>query len=133
MWRYRHAAAGALFMTLLATPGSDAVDTFRPVLRGLHGAVAAGGPLAVEAGMRLLRDGGNAVDAGVAATFAAAVTEFSHFGLGGEASILYYMQSGDRVVAVNADGPAPMLATPERFAGKQLLPCARTAPSRSSR
>jgi gamma-glutamyltranspeptidase/glutathione hydrolase len=81
----------------------------------MHGAVAAGNPLTVEAGLRLLRAGGNAVDAGVAATFAAAVTEFSHFGMGGEASILIYLQTEDRVIAVNADGPAPMLATPEFF------------------
>ena len=88
---------------------------FRPIVRGMHGAVAAGNPLTVEAGLRLLRSGGNAVDAGVAATFAAAVTEFSHFAMGGEASILIYKQKEDRVVAVNADGPAPMLATPEFF------------------
>ena len=41
---------------------------FRPIVRGLHGAVAAGNPLTVEAGLRVLRSGGNAVDAGVAAT-----------------------------------------------------------------
>ncbi len=117
----------------LTVPGSEHADTFRPVVRGLRGAVAAGGPLAVEAGMRTLRAGGNAVDAGVAATFAAAVTEFSHFGLGAEASILYYLEASDRVVAVNADGPAPMLATPERFAGQKVLPgtgiLAATVPS----
>ncbi|HET6374113.1 MAG TPA: gamma-glutamyltransferase family protein, partial [Candidatus Polarisedimenticolia bacterium] len=95
---------------------------FRPILRGTHGAVAAGSPLAVEAGMRLLRAGGNAVDAGVAATFAAAVTEFSHFGMGGEASILYYLEAKDRVVAVNADGPAPMLATSEFYVQKGGIP-----------
>ena len=88
---------------------------FRPIVRGLHGAVAAGNPLTVEAGLRLLRTGGTAVDAGVAATFAAAVTEFSHFGMGGEASILIYKQKEDQVIAVNADGPAPMAATPEFF------------------
>ena len=95
---------------------------FRPVVRGTRGAVAAGNPLTVEAGLRLLRQGGNAVDAGVAATFAAAVTEFSHFGMGGEASVLYYLQREDRVVAVNADGPAPALATPDLFLEKGGIP-----------
>ncbi|HEY3176583.1 MAG TPA: gamma-glutamyltransferase family protein [Candidatus Polarisedimenticolia bacterium] len=95
---------------------------FRPVVRGLHGAVAAGNPMTVEAGLRMLRGGGNAVDAGVAATFAAAVTEFSHFGMGGEASILIYLQKPDRVVAVNADGPAPMLATPDLYLEKGGIP-----------
>ena len=96
---------------------------FRPVVRGLHGAVAAGNPMTVEAGLRILRAGGNAVDAGVAATFAAAaVTEFSHFGMGGEASILIYLEKTDRVLAVNADGPAPGLATPEFYQKKGGIP-----------
>ena len=41
--------------------------------------------------MRMLNRGGNAVDAGVAATFAAAVSEISHFGLGGEVPIIIYL------------------------------------------
>ena len=53
--------------------------------------VAAGRHFAAEAGMRMLARGGNAVDAGVAATFAAAVTEISHFGLGGEVPIVFYL------------------------------------------
>ena len=37
-------------------------DTFRPVVRGRRGVVAGGQPLSVEAGMRILQHGGNAVD-----------------------------------------------------------------------
>ncbi len=47
----------------------------RPVrqsVRGMRAAVAAGSDYAAEAGMRMLHKGGNAVDAGVAAMFAAA-------------------------------------------------------------
>jgi gamma-glutamyltranspeptidase / glutathione hydrolase len=116
---HRAAAAGVAVLGLLQMGASveqlPPGKVFRPIVRGMHGAVAAGNPLTVEAGLRLLRAGGNAVDAGVAATFAAAVIEFSHFGMGGEASILVYDQKNDRVMAVNADGPAPMLATPEFF------------------
>jgi gamma-glutamyltranspeptidase len=54
-------------------------DTFRPVVRGKRGVVAGGQPLSVEAGLRILQRGGNAVDAGVATTLAASVIEFSHF------------------------------------------------------
>jgi len=112
----RSAVAGlALLLAAASVEQVPPGKVFRPIVRGLHGAVAAGNPLTVEAGLRLLRAGGNAVDAGAAATFAAAVTEFSHFGMGGEASILIYLQTDDRVIAVNADGPAPMLATPEFF------------------
>jgi len=41
----------------------------------MKGAVAAGHPLTAQAGVRVLAEGGNAVDACVAAAFAAAVTE----------------------------------------------------------
>src|SRR5262245_60901272 len=123
MIRSRRRAAAASALAAVACLGASVEQVppgkvFRPIVRGLHGAVAAGNPMTVEAGLRLLRAGGNAVDAGVAATFAAAVTEFSHFGMGGEASILIYMQKSDKVWAVNADGPAPNLATPEYFIQK---------------
>jgi len=48
-------------------------DTFRPVVRGKRGVVAGGQPLSVEAGLRILQRGGNAVDAGVATILAATV------------------------------------------------------------
>src|SRR5215831_17360767 len=70
-----------------ATPVSNG-DTFRPVVRGRRGVVAGGQPLSVEAGMRILQHGGNAVDAGAATILAASVIEFSHFSFGGEVPIL---------------------------------------------
>src|SRR5437588_4498601 len=63
-------------------------DTFRPVVRGRRGVVAGGQPLSVEAGMRMLQHGGNAVDAGVATDLTASIIEFSHFSYGGEVPIL---------------------------------------------
>jgi hypothetical protein len=54
----------SLFVTL--SPISTHSDTFRPVVRGKRGVVAGGQPLSVEAGLRMLQNGGNAVDAGVA-------------------------------------------------------------------
>ncbi len=63
--------------------------------------------------MRLLYAGGNAVDAGVAATFAAAVTEYSHFGFGGEVPILVRLRG--RVYAISGVGTAPRLATADFY------------------
>src|SRR5712691_4942369 len=66
-----------LFAALGATLPTSSADTFRPVVRGRRGVVAGGQPLSVEAGMRILQHGGNAVDAGVATILAASVIEFS--------------------------------------------------------
>ena len=56
--------------------------------------------------------GGNAIDGGVAAIFAAAVVEISHFGLGGEAPIIIYSARDRHVVVINGQGSAPKAATP---------------------
>ena len=89
-------------------------QTFRPVVRGRRGVVAGGHPLAVEAGMRILQQGGNAVDAGVATILAGSVIEFSHFSFGGEVPILIKLK-GKPVAVVEGMGQAPMKATLEFF------------------
>ncbi len=86
----------------------------RPVVRGTRAAVAAGTPLSSEAAMRLLHARGNAVDAGVAALYAGAVNEFSHFGFGGESPILIRTRDGE-VHSIPGVGAAPELMTLEFF------------------
>src|SRR5688572_27522291 len=110
----------ALFLVILAfllssipLPSSQA-QTFRPVVRGKRGVVAGGHPLSVEAGLRILQKGGNAVDAGVATILAASVIEFSHFSFGGEVPILIKLK-GKPVSVVEGMGQAPMKATREFF------------------
>ena len=49
--------------------------------------------------MRMYYHGGNAVDAGVSAMYAASVSEFSHFGFGGEAPILIRTKAGKEKLA----------------------------------
>src|SRR6186997_1373928 len=104
-----------LFVTI--TSPSKA-DTFRPVVRGKRGVVAGGQPLSVEAGLRILQRGGNAVDAGVATILAASIIEFSHFSFGGEVPILIKLK-GQKVVVVEGMGQAPMKATREFFANRE--------------
>jgi gamma-glutamyltranspeptidase/glutathione hydrolase len=92
-------------------------DTFRPVVRGKRGVVAGGQPLSVEAGLRILQRGGNAVDAGVATILAASVIEFSHFSFGGEVPILI-KPKGQKVIVIEGMGQAPMKATREFFVNR---------------
>lgn len=106
-------AAFVLLATML-TPHSFEAATLKPQVMGRRGVVAAGNPLVAEAGMRMLQKGGNAVDAGVATVFAAAVVEQMSFGMGGEAPILIKL-AGKPVVAINGAGIAPELATAEFY------------------
>lgn len=99
---------------LANVPQTSRADTFRPVVRGKRGAVAGGHPLSVEAGLRILQRGGNAVDAGVATILAASVIEFSHFSFGGEVPILIKLKD-QKVVVIEGMGQAPMKATREFF------------------
>ena len=98
----------------LVTPAQQRNREFeRPArhsVRGTHGAVAGGSDYAVDAGIRMYYRGGNAVDAGVATTFAASVCEFSHFGFGGEAPILIRTRDG-KVHSIAGVGTMPKLAT----------------------
>lgn len=110
----------ALFLLVVSLPQPiSRAQTFRPVVRGLRGVVAGGHPLSVEAGLRLLQKGGNAVDAGVATILAASVIEFSHFSFGGEVPILIKLRGnglrGTNVVVIEGMGQAPLKATREFF------------------
>ena len=121
-------ASVALGLWTLTLTGQNP-STMYPVVRGTHQMVGAGNNLEVAAGTRILEQGGNAVDAGVATTLAAAVTEMDHFGLGGEMPLLLKM-NGEQVIAVSGVGTAPKLATPEFFAKRPPEPWedARTRP-----
>jgi gamma-glutamyltranspeptidase / glutathione hydrolase len=86
----------------------------RQPVRGTHGAVAGGSDWATNAGMQMYDQGGTAVDAGVAAMFAASVTELSHFGMGGEAPILIRTKAG-KVYSIAGVGTMPKLASADLF------------------
>lgn len=89
-------------------------EVLLPVVRGQEAAVAAGTALVTQTAMRILHDGGNAVDAGVAALLSGAVTEFSHFGFGGEAPLLIRTPDG-QVHSIAGVGTAPARMTLDYF------------------
>ena len=95
--------------------------TMYPPVRGTFGLIGAANNFEVEAGWRVLSNGGNAVDAGVAAVLAASVTEMSRFGLGGEMPLLVKM-AGKQPVAISGVGVAPQLATIDYFQHRQPEP-----------
>ena len=92
--------------------------TMRPEIVGSRGIVAGGRHYSVHAGTRILEQGGNAIDAGVATVFAAAVVEISHFGFGGEVPTIIYDAKSKQVYVINGQGPAPKAATPDLYKAK---------------
>jgi gamma-glutamyltranspeptidase len=92
--------------------------SYRPLIIGARGAVAANHPLAAQAGLLVLRAGGNAVDAAVATAVTLAVVEPMMSGLGGDGFYHVWDQAAGRAVVFNGTGPAPAAATPDRYAGR---------------
>ncbi len=103
------------FAISMIVPSFAQTLTYRPTVRGTRAIVAGGHPLVAEAGMRMLHKGGNAIDAGVAATLAASVIEFSHFAFGGEVPVIIKMAGKPQPITINGQGQAPKLATIEFF------------------
>jgi len=87
---------------------------------GRNGIVASGHALASLSGLKVLQEGGNAVDAALAAAFTVAVVKPEASGPGGDLFALVLMGKTGKVEALNASGPAPKKATIEFFREKGL-------------
>ncbi|MBD3242004.1 MAG: hypothetical protein GF331_15550 [Chitinivibrionales bacterium] len=75
---------------------------------GSGGAVAAGHQSAVDAGMRVLQEGGNAADAAVATILALSVTDFGDFAFGGEVPLMHYSARTGKVSVLCGLGRSPL-------------------------
>ncbi|MBH9553283.1 gamma-glutamyltransferase family protein [Inhella gelatinilytica] len=82
--------------------------------------VATSHPLAAQAGLQILRQGGNAVDAAVATAACMTLVEPCSNGLGSDAFALVW--DGRHLHGLNASGPAPQAWSPDRFAGQSTMP-----------
>jgi gamma-glutamyltranspeptidase/glutathione hydrolase len=89
--------------------------TWRPPLIGRNGAVGANHPLATQAGLDILRAGGNAADAAVAVSLTLGVVEPHMSGLGGDG--FYHSLFAGVGQVVNGCGWAPKAATVEAYTG----------------
>jgi gamma-glutamyltranspeptidase/glutathione hydrolase len=94
--------------------------TFHPRLMGRRGAVASNSNLSASAGADVLKAGGNAIDAAVAASFVEGVVNPQMHTIGGECPILVRLAGESRVIAVNGNMAAPAKATPEAFRARGL-------------
>ena len=105
-------------MDLIASP----FPSRRSSILSANGVVATSQPLAAQAGLEVLRDGGNAVDAALATAMALTVLEPTSNGIGSDAFALIW--DGDRLHGINASGRWPAAASAEalRAAGHDQVP-----------
>lgn len=80
-----------------------------------HGVVATSDPLAAEAGLEILRRGGNAIDAAVAAGAVLDVTSQNDTGIGGDLFALVWVAQEKKLYALNSAGWSPAGWTPDFF------------------
>src|SRR5436309_12942597 len=97
---------------------SAQTTSWRPTVVAQHGMVAAGHPLAAEAGMRILKAGGNAVDAAMATWAVQGEVEPGMTGLGADMFVLVYLAKTGEVKFINATGFAPQAATIDFYKSK---------------
>ncbi|ACV12063.1 Gamma-glutamyltransferase [Halorhabdus utahensis DSM 12940] len=94
----------------MPSPDLDRFSSRRSTVYGQRGVVATSQPLAAQAGLSVLEDGGNAFDAAVATAAALNVVEPTSTGLGGDVFAAYRTADGE-VGAMRSSGPAPQEAT----------------------
>ncbi|MFP6868806.1 MAG: gamma-glutamyltransferase [Nitrospinota bacterium] len=82
---------------------------------GRHVMASSGHPLATRAALRILENGGNAIDAGVAAGICLNVLLSDFTSFLGVAPIIVYLKKENRVVSIDGVGRWPKAATPEWF------------------
>ena len=116
LWR----ATAALMLFLLASStnaNEQAIlegERFHPV-QGSQGMVATSHTLATEVALKVLKDGGNAIDAAVTAGFALAVTQPRSGNIGGGGFLVYSPGNGDAPEAIDYRETAPAAATETMF------------------
>src|SRR5829696_5665623 len=104
--------------TIKAVPGSRAqgwAAQGRSEVLARHGIVATSDPLAAQAGLDMLRQGGNAIDAAVATGAVLDVTSQNDTGIGGDLFALVWVARDNKLYALNSGGWAPAGWTPQFF------------------
>jgi gamma-glutamyltranspeptidase/glutathione hydrolase len=109
VYRFRQIAAAAAAAMLVAAPlGAQRPTSMagRSAVYAPTGIIATSQPLASAAGLEILRRGGNAIDAAVAAAAVLSVTEPHMTGIGGDMFAIVWLAREQKLVALNASGRA---------------------------
>jgi gamma-glutamyltranspeptidase/glutathione hydrolase len=118
-------SAGILVVTALSQVGQSNHGTALPtsgrsIITSRYGIVAASQPLAAAAGIQVLEQGGNAVDASIATNAVIGLMEPMMNGIGGDLFVLYYEAKTGKVYGLNASGWTPKALTTQFLAAKKV-------------
>jgi len=100
--------------------GESGLRPLAPVVIAKRQIVAAANPWAARAGIKILRDGGSAIDAAIAMQLVLTLVEPQSSGIGGGAFLMHW--DGERVQAYDGRETAPMAATEDQFIGSDGQP-----------
>jgi gamma-glutamyltranspeptidase/glutathione hydrolase len=125
-----------LSAVLLALPGGAEADRLTPkagragrsVTLAPHGMVATSHPLATQIGLDVLKQGGNAIDAAIAANAAVGLMEPMSCGVGGDLYAIVWDAKSKKLYGLNASGRSPYAATRDLFAKKGLAEIPTSGP-----
>jgi gamma-glutamyltranspeptidase/glutathione hydrolase len=111
--------AGLSFRSGLGTPTTEFKEK---AVYAPHGVVATSQPLASQAGLAVLKNGGNAVDAAVTAAAVLSVVEPYMTGIGGDMFAMVWLEREQRLIGINGSGHAGALMTLDKLAGRNRVP-----------
>ncbi len=100
--------------------GGQMAGQGRSVVIAKNGICATSHPLAAQVGLDILKAGGNAADAAIAASATIAVVEPMSCGIGGDLFVIYWDAKSQKLYGLNASGRSPYKLTRQVFAEKQL-------------
>src|SRR5207253_699167 len=95
-------------------------QTGRSVVMAPHGIVATSQPLAAQVGLDILRKGGNAVDAAIAANSAIGLMQPMSCGIGGDLYAIVWDAKTQKLYGLNASGRSPYGTSRDLFKKKGL-------------
>ncbi len=112
------------FLTISAVHAQDRITgslgATRSEVLAMNGMVATSHPLATQIGLQVLKEGGNAVDAAIAANAALGLMEPTGSGIGGDLFAIVWDAKTQRAYGLNASGRSPREMTLEMLRAKQL-------------
>ena len=112
-WRLAMAQEDAVAPNAVPSPPPPPYDQARPLVVSQYGIVAASNYLASLAGAKILEQGGNAIDAAIAANAVTGLTQPFVNGIGGDLFAIVYEAKTGKLYGLNSSGWTPKALTPE--------------------